>query len=1041
MQGVPSERNSTSLAPPTIRAPSHRGPQLVAVIWMWVAAVRPATKKDREEQHLLVTTATRQVTRPRLLSRDKVLPKKVMPRPMTPDFDVAIVGGGFSGCMVAVHLARMAPRTRVLLADKEGAFGRGVAYETGVARHLLNVPAAKMSAFPDEPGHFISWLGSHAPELRHQGIMEIFPQAFLPRRAYGQYVRDVFHAVARSAPGLETASVEIVDIEQVGGLCLLTDNDGKSFSASKVVLALGNFSPGDPPTRDRAFHRSPRYLSSPWFPAMVGQIRPDDDILILGAGLTALDWLLSLDETQHRGAVHLVSRRGLFPQAHRTYEAMPNLFGTREFPPNIIQLLRLVSGEVQAAQEKGLDWRMVIDALRPHTQAIWKSLSLEQRRRFIRHLRPFWEAHRHRVAPSVLAVKDEMIERGQLLCHRARVVGIVETGNGLEVTLFDRSKGRELRLPVSFVVNCTGPECNYYKLRDTLVINLLARGLIHPDPLYLGLVTAANGALLNYLGQPSRSLFTLGSVRRGMLFETTAVPELRVQAKQLAEELLESSRSFSAQSRSSPPVAGEEKIVLISNRGPNDFVWQKDRWVPKPASGGLVSMIDPLARQPNVAWFCCVSEPPAANESRSSLYTTAADQTDPAHHIVPVPLPARIYQDYYGAISNEVIWMLQHHLVGQFGYSSLDATRHHAWTEGYLEANRRMVVAVRASGITPRAFLIQDYHFYPLPSLLRRVFPDTPCLHFTHIPFPDSATLKLIPQSWRDAILNGLLGADVIGMQTWWDARPFLGCCEELLGARVDYQNATVVAPDGRTVRVSVLPASTDPVAVRQTMESPGVASARQRLAPHMNEATIIRVDRLDPSKNQIIGFKAFDRLLEMRPDLRGKARFLAFLIPSRTDLSVYREYRDAVYRTIAEINSRFATQWGFDPIQVFYTNDREQAFAAMEQCDVLLVNSREDGMNLVVKEWAIVSNRPGVAIISETAGVAAELGAHSLLISPLDIEGTAQAMSRALDMPRAERAARLNHLRSNVTGWTAKDWLQAQLRALNITRGAVSSV
>ncbi|PYK88109.1 MAG: hypothetical protein DME40_13070, partial [Verrucomicrobia bacterium] len=239
-------------------------------------------------------------------------------------------------------------------------------------------------------------------------------------------------------------------------------------------------------------------------------------------------------------------------------------------------------------------------------------------------------------------------------------------------------------------------------------------------------------------------------------------------------------------------------LIIVSNRGPNDFVWQDDHWVVRPASGGLVSMIDPLARQPDVTWFCCVSEAPPASESRAALFTTAADQTDPEHHIVPVPLPSKIYQAYYGTISNEVLWMLQHHLVGQFGYSALDAERHRAWTDGYLEANRRIARAIRESGIKPRVFLIQDYHLYPLPALLREVFPDVPSLHFTHIPFPGFTMLKLIPQSWRDTIFQGLLGADVVGMQTEWDSRRFLGCCEELLGAKVDYKNGTVAARDGR---------------------------------------------------------------------------------------------------------------------------------------------------------------------------------------------------------------------------------------------------
>jgi len=329
--------------------------------------------------------------------------------------------------------------------------------------------------------------------------------------------------------------------------------------------------------------------------------------------------------------------------------------------------------------------------------------------------------------------------------------------------------------------------------------------------------------------------------------------------------------------------------------------------------------------------------------------------------------------------------------------------------------------------------------------LLREVFPVVPSLHFTHIPFPDSATLKLIPQSWRDTILQGLLGADVVGMQTEWDSRPFLGCCEELLGAKVDYKNGTVAARDGRLVRVRAFSASTNPAAVEQSMQSPAVAAARERLASWTGwqagkrrdegKQTIIRVDRLDPSKNQIIGFRAFGRLLELRPDLCRNVRFLAFLIPSRTDLSVYRNYRDAVYTMIDEVNTRFAADCEGEPIQVFYTNDREQALAAMEQCDVLLVNSREDGMNLVVKEWAVVSQRPGVAVISETAGVAAITADSALLVSPLDIEGTARAMERALGMRSEERAARLTTLRESVYSWSAADWLSAQLAELDVTR------
>jgi trehalose 6-phosphate synthase len=477
------------------------------------------------------------------------------------------------------------------------------------------------------------------------------------------------------------------------------------------------------------------------------------------------------------------------------------------------------------------------------------------------------------------------------------------------------------------------------------------------------------------------------------------------------------------------------QIVIIANRGPNDFVWQDGVWITRRASGGLVSMLEPLARQPDVAWFCCVAEPPDAEQAREGLFTTAADETDPDLQIIPVPLPAPLYHAYYGQISNEVLWMIHHHLVGQYGFEYLDARRHRAWTDGYLAANHRVADAVAAAvaGRPVRAFLIQDYHLYPLPALLRQAFPDTPSLHFTHIPFPDPPTLKLLPEVWRRTLLAGVLGADVVGLQTKWDVWPFLLACEELLGAEVDYQAATVTASDGRRVRVRDFAASTDPGAVRALMATPAVAAARQRLAPHGEGQTIIRVDRLDPSKNQLIGFLAFEQLLELRPDLCGRVRFLAFLVPSRTDLRVYRAYRDAAYTTIDQINARFGPRCGGPPIEVFYTNDREQALAAMELCDVLLVNSLEDGMNLVVKEWAVVSRRPGAVVVSETAGVAAETGDDALLISPRDVEGTAQALAAALTMPVVERQARLARLRAQVESWTAADWLAAQLEALGL--------
>ncbi len=477
----------------------------------------------------------------------------------------------------------------------------------------------------------------------------------------------------------------------------------------------------------------------------------------------------------------------------------------------------------------------------------------------------------------------------------------------------------------------------------------------------------------------------------------------------------------------------ESPLVIVSNRGPKDFAWKNDRWVPEDASGGLVSMLEPLARRPDVSWFCCVSEPPDAVNAAAGLYTTAADQAGGSLRVMPIPVPASVYRDYYGHISNEVLWMLQHRVLGAGGFERVDAERHRAWTEGYVEANALLATAIAGSCPSARAFLVQDYHLYPLPRLLRRAFPQAPILHFTHIPFPDPPVMKLLPKKWRETILEGLLGADVVGMQTRGDTRAFMSCCAELLGLTVDHANGSVRAGDGRWVSVRAYAASVDPQAIEQTMLSEPVDEARDRLRRKMGELSVIRVDRLDPSKNQLLGFLAFERLLELRPDLCRRVRFSAFLIPSRTDLSVYRDYRDAIYGTIERINRRFSPSAEKPVITIFYTNDRDQALAAMESCDVLLVNSLQDGMNLVAKEWALVSKRPGVLIMSETAGVAAEAAGSALLVSPLDLEGTALALVEALDMPAAERAERLGRFRDRVRKWTAGSWLSAQLDDLDV--------
>jgi trehalose 6-phosphate synthase len=476
--------------------------------------------------------------------------------------------------------------------------------------------------------------------------------------------------------------------------------------------------------------------------------------------------------------------------------------------------------------------------------------------------------------------------------------------------------------------------------------------------------------------------------------------------------------------------------VIVANRAPTNFIWQDGAWQTQQATNALSLMLGPLVQRSDVCWYCCAAEPAEATNAREALLAAGHNQASAGVQIIPVPVPAAVYAAYYDQICNETLWMVQHGIIGSQGYELLDAEHSQAWAKGYEPANRQLALAISESVASAGAFLIHDYHLYLLPALLRRLFPEAPILHYTHIPFPPASAWKLLPAQWRQSVFQGLLGANIIGLQTQTDARNCMASCEELVPAHVDWAKREIEAPDGRRVRVRVYPASVTPHELRQTMVSDHVCEARKRLAGLFTGQTIVRVDRLDPSKNQVIGFLAFAHLLERRPDFRGRVRFLAFLVPSRGHLHIYQKYHDTIYRTVEQINNRFCDDCEQPPIEILYTNNREQALVAMEQCDVLLVNSRADGMNLVAKEWAIVSQRPGVLVLSELAGVAQEAVGAALLVSPLDVIGTSRMLELALDMSPETRGSYLERFRARIRHWTAAHWLQAQFADLGLPPG-----
>ncbi|HYP16200.1 MAG TPA: FAD/NAD(P)-binding protein [Opitutus sp.] len=460
-------------------------------------------------------------------------------RPVSPT--IAIVGAGFSGTAVAIHLLRgAASPLRVALIDRKAPFGGGVAYGTKSPDHRLNVPANRMGLWPDQPEHFVRWLRENR-DL--EGIPEEFDEEdYLPRRLYGAYVAALLNEAEADAPeDVELLRVdgEVIDLEErTGGGAILRLHSGAELEADRVVLAVGNLPGAYPIPRPLPVYRSPRYVHVPWRADALGGIGLGDDVLLVGQGLTATDLIVELDRRGHRGIVHALSRRGVRPQVHRPVAAYPSFIERSRLPATVRELVRRVRAEVRAATLHGADWRAVLDSLRPDSQAIWEAWSWAERSKFMRFIRPFWEGHRHRIAPQLAEVIDRLESEGRLKFHAGRLQALEEDATGVQALFRRRGSIQHVALRVAKVINCTGPRTDYSQVQHPLFIHLLARGLIDHDPLALGINALTSGDVLRYRGEAVGWLFTLGAPLKGVSWETTAVREIRVQAQALAERLL-----------------------------------------------------------------------------------------------------------------------------------------------------------------------------------------------------------------------------------------------------------------------------------------------------------------------------------------------------------------------------------------------------------------------------------------------------------------------------------------------------------------------
>lgn len=450
---------------------------------------------------------------------------------------VAIVGAGCSGTLTAIHLlagpAAPSGGPQIVMFERTPHVGPGLAYRWTSDRHLLNVPAADMSAFPDDQDHFLRWLGQHHPGFDRN--------AFVPRGLYGDYLKaalDKARSGVDAARDLHLVRAQVTDLtEASGGRLMLRCADRRTVACDQVVLALGNFPPRRPAAVGPAVAASDRYLSDPWAGDGVTKIPIDASVLLLGSGLTAVDITLALAAQGHRGPLHAVSRHGLYPHAHRVSATAPVVAeSTVECARNARDLLHAIRTQAQAVQSTGGDWRAVVDGLRPSSNRLWAQLPPAEQRRVLRHLRSYWNVHRHRVAPAAAAGLDGLRASGQLTVTAGRLDGCVPAAAGLRVSIRSRAPGAggpQLGV-IGYLINCTGPDGDVAGTGDRLLESLLARGWARPGPHGVGLAIGADGAVRDHSGHAGGRLWALGSLRQGTTWETTAVPEIRRQAAEVA---------------------------------------------------------------------------------------------------------------------------------------------------------------------------------------------------------------------------------------------------------------------------------------------------------------------------------------------------------------------------------------------------------------------------------------------------------------------------------------------------------------------------
>ncbi len=479
---------------------------------------------------------------------------------------------------------------------------------------------------------------------------------------------------------------------------------------------------------------------------------------------------------------------------------------------------------------------------------------------------------------------------------------------------------------------------------------------------------------------------------------------------------------------------GRRKLIVVSNRGPITYGRDGDERVTRRGGGGLVTALRGLVAYHDVTWVASAmtEEDRAVVEEAGGEAVEETLESGASFRLRLVAHDETAYDWFYNVVSNPILWFLQHYLWELAYTPTIDVALKNAWDEGYARVNEGFADAiVEELELDPDATVfLHDYHLYLAPRLIRERVPDAHLAQFVHIPWPQPDYWHVLPKAMRHAIHDGLLANDVIGFHAHRWRVNFLRSASDLVGADSNFVDSTSDYR-GRRASVGAHPISVDVAEFEALAQSAEVLAAERDLVERRPEKLILRVDRTDPSKNIVRGFRAFELYLEAHPESHMKVGMLALLDPSRQDIPEYSEYLGAIQREARRVNDRFH-QNGWMPIDVVIEDNFPGAIAAYKQFDVLFVNAIFDGLNLVSKEAPLVNERDGVVLLSENTGAYEELGEWVLRVNPFDVAGQADALDRALTMAVGERRERLAAIRAHLREHDVAAWTDAQLAELD---------